>query len=153
MLLQRGHFVEKVFETQCKLQKFMLREFESRPLFSVIIWHERLKYSSLSTKMIFLADNFHLIILFFRLGFNLKIRSAVAGLFFVAEVRLPEEDEIVAAARSNLSAIYKIKKEFQSFEQIIKSCIIISKLWEFFAHIQNASIKSVWTKKICIWQF
>jgi hypothetical protein len=139
-----GYFVIKVFEAQRKLQKFMLRGFESRLRFTLCNCLVRT-----SLKMMF---NFHLIILFFWFGFNLKIRSAVAGFFFVAEVRFPEEDEIVAAARGNLSAIYKIKIEFQSFEQIIKSCIIISKFWEF-AHIQNASIKSAWTKKICIWQF
>ena len=122
----------------------MLRGFESRPHFSVYCLVRTSQITSI--KMIFLDDNFHLIFLFFWFGFNLKIRSAVAGFFFVAEVRFPEENEIVAAARGNLSAIYNIKIEFQSFEQIIKSCIIISKLLELFAHIQNASIKSSWTK-------
>jgi len=138
---------------QCKLQKFILRGFESRPHFSVycLVRTSQILFSFYVNNVL-LADNFHLIFLFFWFGFNLKIRSAAAGFFFIAEVRLPEEDEIVAAARGNLSAIYKIKIEFQSFEQIIKSCIIISKFWEF-AHIQNASIKSAWTKKICIWQF
>jgi hypothetical protein len=65
--------------------------------------------NNLYKNYVLLADNFHLIFQFFWFGFNLKIRSAAAGFFFIAEVRLPEEDEIVAAARGNLSAIYKIK--------------------------------------------